>query len=93
VETPKPQLVARNDDGTFTKETLKRAMKAFRKRLKLARLDDESRLGHNAMTKGERSTISGVHPPEQYPQEVWDYLVEIGRLRPVGHGLYETIPG
>ena len=29
---PRRNLVERNDDGTLTKETLKRAMKAFRKR-------------------------------------------------------------
>ncbi len=37
-------------------DTLRRAMKAFKKRLKLTRLDDESRLGHGAMTKGEQMT-------------------------------------
>ena len=84
-------LVERNPDGSLTSETLKRAMKAFRKRLKLARLDDESRLGHEALPRGGRSTISGVRPPEQYPQEVWDRLVELGRLRAIGHGLFEVV--
>ncbi len=86
---PSGPLVDRNDDGTFTKETLKRAMKAFRKRLKLTRLDEDSKLGHDPLTKGDRSTIVGVKPPEQYPQEVWDALAELGRLRSIGHGLYE----
>ena len=84
-------LVERNPDGSLTKETVKRAMKAFRKRLKLTRLDDESRLGHDAMTKGERSTITGVRPPEKFPPEVWQELAEMGRLRPIGHGLYEIV--
>ena len=88
---PRKQLVERNEDGTLTKETLKRAMKAFRKRLKLARLDDESRLGHDAMTKGEKSRICAVKPPEQYPQEVWDYLVETGRLKQLAPALYEIV--
>ncbi len=88
---PNPALVERNDDGSLTKETLKRAMKAFRKRLKLARLDEESRLGGDALTKGERSTISAVRPPEQYPAEVWERLVELGRLRDIGHGLLEIV--
>ena len=70
---------------------LKKAMKAFRKRLKLARLDDESKLGHDAMTKGERSRICAVKPPEQYPVEVWDALVESGRLVKLGQGLYEIV--
>ena len=86
-----PQIVEKNPDGTFTKETLQRAMKAFKKRLKLTRLDDESRLGHDPMSKGGRSGIVGVVPPQQYPPEVWHALVEKGRLRPAGQGLYEII--
>jgi len=85
------QLVERNEDGSFTKETLKRAMKAYRKRLKLARLDEESRLGHDATSKGEHSKIVAVRPPEQYPKEVWDQLVVLGRLRDIGHGLLEIV--
>ncbi|MFT7537415.1 MAG: hypothetical protein ACI85K_003374, partial [Hyphomicrobiaceae bacterium] len=40
-------IIQLNDDGTYTKETLKRAMKALKKRLKITRLDDESSLGHD----------------------------------------------
>lgn len=92
-QTPPPRrnLVEHNDDGTLTKETLKRAMKAFRKRLKIQRLDDESQLGHDPLSKGEKSEITAVRPPEQYPQEVWDRLVELGRLNSIGHGLYEPV--
>ena len=89
--TPRANLVERNEDGSLTKETIKRAMKAFRKRLKLTRLDDESRLGHDPLSKGTKSTIVGIHPPEQYPEEVWDELVERGRLTKDSHGLYEIV--
>ncbi len=68
---------------------LKRALKAYRKRLKLARLDDESSSSRNPLSKGESSSILGVRPPEQYPQEVWDLLVAQGKLRDGGHGLLE----
>ena len=88
---PNKDLVQRNEDGSLTKETVKRAMKALRKRIKLMRLDEETRLGHDAMTSGTKSTISGVRPPEQYPPEVWDELVERGRLRNLGRGLYEIV--
>lgn len=88
---PNPDLIERNPDGSFTKETLKRAMKAFRRRLKLTRVDDESRLGHNAMTKGSRSSIVGVRPPDHYPHEVWEDLVARGRLRRGSEGTYELI--
>ena len=87
----KPQLVERNEDGSLTKETLKRAMKAFRKRLKLSRLDEESKLGHDPLSKGQRSRIMAVQPPEQYPLEVWERLAELGRLKSLGQGLFEIV--
>jgi len=70
-------------------DELRRALKAFKKRLKLARLDDESRLGHGPMSHCGRSGIQAIQPPSQYPQAVWDELVRRGRLRYAGHGLYE----
>lgn len=91
VEPAKPNLVERNPDGTFTKETLQRAMKALKRRLKVTRLDDESRLGRDPMSKGGRSGITGVRPPEQYPAEVWQALEQRGRIRALGHGLYEIV--
>ena len=91
VEEQPNDKVARNEDGSLTKETLKRAMKAFRRRIKLTRLDEESRLGHDPMSRGERSTITGVAAPEQYPAEVWEALVEKGRLRRLGQNLYEIV--
>ncbi|HRX86605.1 MAG TPA: hypothetical protein P5572_16400 [Phycisphaerae bacterium] len=72
-------------------EELRKALKAFKKRLKLARLDEESRLGRGAMSGGKRSGIVSIMPPNQYPQPVWDELVRLGRLRYVGNGLYEPV--
>ena len=68
---------------------LKPAMKAFKKRLKLTRLDDESKVGHGPMTGGSRSGVVAIPPPNRYPPEVWEELVRLGRLRRAGHGLYE----
>lgn len=70
-------------------ETLKKAYQAFKKRLKLARLDDESRLGHGAVHGGKPSGIKAIQPPVQFPKSIWDELVRQGKLRNVGHGLYE----
>jgi len=71
-------------------QELKSALKAFRKRLKATRLDDESKLGgHGAMTGGRRSGVVGISPPRDFPQAVWDELVKQGQLKYVGHGLYE----
>ena len=70
-------------------EELKKAYQAFKKRLKLTRLDDESRLGRGAMSSGGKSSIQAIQPPNQYPKTVWDELVRQGKLRYVGHGMYE----
>jgi len=70
-------------------ENLRRAMKAFKKRLKLTRLDDESSLGHGSIDKSRGAGITAVRPPDRYPQAVWDKLVELGKLRNAGDSLYE----
>ena len=71
-----------------TKEELKFALKAFRKRLKVHQLDDECRIGHGALSSGGKWGIVGVRPPEQFPQQIWDILVEQGKLAYMGNGLY-----
>lgn len=75
----------------FAKGELKRALKAFKKRLKVTRLDDESRLGYGSMTSGGKSGIVGITPPNQFSAAVWEELVKQGRLKHVGHGLYELV--
>lgn len=72
-----------------TPEELRKAMKAFKKRLKLARLDDESTLGRGPMSGGKSSSIVAIMPPNQYPKAVWDELVTQGRLKYAGQGLYQ----
>ena len=73
------------------REVLKKAVKAFRKRLKLLRLDEESRIG-GAFSKGERSGITGIEPPDSYGPDVWAELVRVGRLIDVGHRVLELPP-
>ncbi len=75
--------------GGFDPAQLKSAMKAFRKRLKLARLDDESRLGHGALSSHGKSSIASITPPAQFPPEVWEELARQGKLRKAGYGMYE----
>ena len=67
----------------------KRALKAYRRRLDLTRSDDEYSSSRNPMSKGMSSAITGVRPPDRYPQEVWDLLVAQGKLRDAGGGLLE----
>jgi hypothetical protein len=69
-----------------TKEQLKQAFKAFKKRLKLTRLDAESQINANPLTSGRDSGIVAIQPPHEFPQAVWDELVRQGRLKPAGHG-------
>jgi hypothetical protein len=72
-------------------EELKRALKAFRKRLKLMRLDDESRLGGGPLSGGRPSQIIAITPPREFPQAVWDELVRQGKLKKAGQGNYELL--
>jgi hypothetical protein len=75
-----------------TKEQLKGALKAFKKRLKLTRLDAESQLSRNPLSTGRGHGIVAIIPPVDYPQEVWDELVRQNKLKKAGHGMYELVP-
>jgi hypothetical protein len=74
-----------------TPQELKAALKAFKKRLKLTRLDDQSRLGVGPMSSGRDSGIVAITPPDQYPQAVWDELVRQGKLKKTSLRLYELV--
>lgn len=74
---------------SLDEDNLKRALKAFRRKLKSYRRDDESRLGSKYVTSGKTSSISAIEPPKEYPREVWDKLVASGRLKKGGGGTYE----
>lgn len=82
---------SQNDDAgsAFDPNQLRNAIKAFKKRLKMARLDAESGLGHGATSGGKRSGIVAIVPPDHYPQAVWDELWRQGKLRRAGQGMYE----
>ncbi len=69
-------------------EVLKSALKAFKKRLKLTALDDDSRLGRGPLSGGATGVFA-IQPPGQFPREVWQELCRQGKLRDSGHGLYE----
>lgn len=68
------------------------ALRAFRKRLKLARLSDESKLGGGSpLTSGKASQIDAIIPPTDYPPAVWRALVEAGKLKDAGQGFYSPV--
>ncbi len=74
------------------REVLKRGLKAFRKSLKVTRLDAESSLGVGPMSSGRHSGIVGMRPPERYPAAVWEELARQGRLIAGKFGVYELPP-
>lgn len=84
-----PQQTQGNDDRTeITADQIKAAFKAFKRKLKLARLDEESSLGGRGLTGGRKSGIAGIMPPPDHPTEVWELLVQQGKLRKMGRGTY-----
>jgi hypothetical protein len=74
-----------------TPDELKKAYKAFKKRLKLMRLDDESRIAGGPLSGGRPSQIVAITPPREFPQAVWDELVRQGKLKKAGQGNYELV--
>ena len=78
--------------GEITPEILKSAMKAFKKRLKLTALDDDSQLGRSVFSGGSTG-VYAIQPPNQFPREVWEELCKQGKLRDSGHGMYELAKG
>lgn len=76
-------------EAAARKELLRLAMKAFRKRLKLTILDDESRLGRGPMSGGNKSSVVAITPPNQFPRDVWEELAEQGKIKRAGRGVYE----
>lgn len=75
-----------------TEEELKKALKAFKKRLKLTQLEEDSRLGHSPLT-GAKSQIAAIQPPSGFGKEIWQELADKGYLKNDGGGFYQLVPG
>ena len=89
--TPPEQQPAAAGSQTpqFSEADLKRALHAFKKRLKLTKLDQESSLGAGRpMTSGKKSDISGIIPPNQFPAALWRELANRKLLKDMGGGFY-----
>jgi hypothetical protein len=76
-----------------TEDELKKALKAFKKRLKLTQLDDESRIGHGPMSGGGQEKVTAIQAPAGFGREIWEELVEKGFLKRDGIGFYQLVPG
>ena len=75
-----------------TPPELKSALKAFRKRLKLTQLDDQSKIGRSPMSGGHApSAIVAIQPPDQFRKEIWEELAKQGKLKRAGNGMYSLV--
>ncbi len=75
----------RKEAGVASEEERKRAFKAFKKKLKLTQLDDESGLSRFG---SKISRVAGITPPPGFPPEVWEELAKEGKLKREGNGIY-----
>lgn len=81
-----------NSPMPATEDELKKAFKAFKKKVKGLQLEDDSKLGHSPLT-GARSKIASVQPPLGFGREIWEELVDKGMLVSDGGGFYALAAG
>jgi len=72
----------------FEAPYLRHAMNQFKKRIKLNKLDAESRIGRSPLTSGRGSGIVAITPPQEFPHAVWEHLAKQGRLKKSGSNMY-----
>jgi hypothetical protein len=75
-----------------TEEELRKALKAFKKRLKLTQLEEDSRLGRSPLT-GNKTQVLSIQPPSGSGREIWEELADKGYLTRDGGGFYALVPG
>jgi hypothetical protein len=71
-------------------DVLRDAMRAFRKRVKLTKLDHESKLARSPLSSGKSADFEAILPPNQFPSEVWWALAARGDLESTGGGFYRV---
>ncbi len=75
-----------------TEDELKKALKAFKKRVKLTQLDDDSKLGRSPLT-GSKTQVISIQPPSGFGREIWEELADKGFLKRDGGGFYALVAG
>lgn len=93
LEHPEPKAAPSTEAAEVTPAEMEAALKAFKKRLKLGRLADESRLGGRYTSGGRESKIDAIEPPREFGPQVWKALEKAGRLRHTGQGFYALPEG
>ncbi len=71
-----------------TDDELRKALKAFRKRLNAAQLEEDSRLGRGPIGSA-KSKIVSIQPPPGFGRAIWEELAEKGYLKSDGGGFYQ----
>ncbi len=89
--TPAPQAGATAPTDPELAHQMEHALRAFRKRLKLTRLADESKLAGRRLTSGKKSEVDAILPPHEYPDQVWKALAAAGKLVHTGQGFYALV--
>jgi len=79
-------------DMPSSQEEMRKALKAFKKRMKMTQLDDDSKLGHSPLSKGAEKIVS-IQPPAGFGKEIWEELADGGYLKRDGIGFFELVPG
>jgi hypothetical protein len=74
---------------SFTDEELRKALKAFKKRLKVTQLDDDSQLTRKPLTGSPKARTVAIQPPAGFGREIWEELAEKGFLKRDTIGFYE----
>lgn len=70
-----------------TEEEMRKALKAFKKKLKMQQLEEDSRLGRSPLT-GSRTTVAAIQPPSGFGRDIWREMVGKGWLKDDGGGFY-----
>lgn len=77
----------------FDHDDMVAAMRAFKKRLKLVRLNEESKLGGRYTSGGRTSKADAIEPPSGFDPLIWKALARDGKLTDTGGGFYAPIAG
>ena len=78
---------------TVSDEDLKKALKAFKKKIKNLRLEDDSKLGRGPLSGTGKQKVVSIQPPSGFGRETWEQLAEQGFLKRDGGGFYELVEG
>ena len=69
-------------------QTKRDALRVFRKRVKFAKLDQESKLGVGPLSGGKHADFDSMSAPHDYPMHVWKALASDGDLIDDGGGFF-----